>query len=69
MFRFPVRDAVRCQKWIENSGNNALADLSPNSLRNKVVCSRHFHKLSQLPKKLPLNAVPLHYDVEEGLCG
>lgn len=65
MFGFPVQDQQRCKEWIINSGNSSLAQLSPESLKKKHLCSDHFAEKYLQSTKLPKNAVPLKYDEDE----
>ncbi|XP_074028997.1 uncharacterized protein [Leptinotarsa decemlineata] len=52
-FRFPVKDPTRCKQWIIHSGNITLPGLSPKSLSNKFLCSRHFDPRFLQHKRLP----------------
>ncbi|XP_074034587.1 uncharacterized protein [Leptinotarsa decemlineata] len=52
-FRFPVKDSTRCKQWIIHSGNITLPGLSPKSLSNKFLCSRHFDPQFLQHKRLP----------------
>ncbi|XP_056647144.1 uncharacterized protein LOC130451850 [Diorhabda sublineata] len=63
MYRFPVYDPTRCQKWIIHSGNAVLANLSQKSLRNKLICSKHFSENISQSKRLP-TIVPFRYKNE-----
>ncbi|XP_056630369.1 uncharacterized protein LOC130440969 [Diorhabda sublineata] len=65
MYRFPMNDFTRCQKWIIYSGNAALANLSQKSLTNKLICRNISVKiLVNLKDCLP--AVPFRYKNDEG---
>ncbi|XP_057667188.1 uncharacterized protein LOC130900513 [Diorhabda carinulata] len=64
MYRFPVNDPTRCQKWIIHSGNAVLANLSPKALRNKLICSKHFSENISQYKRLSTTAVPFRYKNE-----
>ncbi|CAH1107062.1 unnamed protein product [Psylliodes chrysocephalus] len=61
IFRFPVSDTERCKKWILQSGNGKLTDLSPKSLKKKFISSKHFSAEQLSRKKLPKDAVPVQY--------
>lgn len=42
-----------------------MADLSPNSLKRKLICSKHFNEIFTQSTKLPLNAEPFRYISDE----
>ncbi|XP_045477880.1 uncharacterized protein LOC123683025 [Harmonia axyridis] len=51
--------------FVNQSGNAVLADLSPNSLKRKLICSKHFNEIFTQSTKLPLNAEPFRYISDE----
>ncbi|XP_057662033.1 uncharacterized protein LOC130897278 isoform X2 [Diorhabda carinulata] len=47
-------------------GNAVLANLSQKSLRNKLICSKHFSENISQYKRLPTTTVPFRYKNDEG---
>ena len=43
-YKFPVKDAERCRKWVLKLRRQDLLDSNPEELKHRVVCSKHFDK-------------------------
>lgn len=60
-FKLPIRDPVRLEAWIKNSGNTEILNVAREKLSNRAVCARHFryecfmnYKLDRLvPNQIP----------------
>ncbi|XP_031333106.1 uncharacterized protein LOC116163356 [Photinus pyralis] len=67
MYGFPFKDENLCRVWINNAGATHLIPLSPNSLKNKKICEKHF-RLEDFTKssneRLIKGTVPMKYDFD-----
>lgn len=74
-YGFPVKDIVRCKKWIINTGNPVLIQNIDNVdfVKSLKLCEKHFEKESfydfrATRKTLLKSAIPVKY-MEETVTG
>lgn len=56
--KFPTGDIQKIKEWIALSGNKELLNVSPSTIKYRVICHKHFDKKYLLNKKLTKTAVP-----------
>jgi hypothetical protein len=66
-FKFPTKRPQVCEQWVTNCANEGLLSISEKTLRNRLVCEKHFTDdcfTSLLKTQLKKDAVPTLLSIE-----